>query len=203
MLAGLKGTLQKVDLIDSVIWLNVNGVIYEIIVPQYSVHSFEALVDSDECFLYTYYHVAERNPLPIIVGFLTEKERSFFKKFLAVPGFGPIKAVKMLSMHIDDFILLIENQDVEGLTKLQGVGQQIAKTIVAKLNGKLTDLIPAGHEVSIDEKDAMSPVWNDAIDALIALDFNKRESERMILNIRQLYTETNTIEEILRLALEK
>ena len=67
----------------------------------------------------------------------------------------------------------------------------------------MTDLIPAGHEVSIDEKDAMSPVWNDAIDALIALDFNKRESERMILNIRQLYPETNTLEEILRLALEK
>ncbi|MBI52076.1 MAG: hypothetical protein CL779_02515 [Chloroflexi bacterium] len=203
MLAGLKGTLQKVDLTDNVIWLDVNDVIYEIIVPQYSLHSFEALVDSDQCFIYTYYHVAERNPLPVIVGFLTEKERNFFKKFLAVPGFGPIKAVKMLSIPIEDIILLIENQDVEGLTKLQGVGQQIAKTIVAKLNGKLTDLIPEGYTISIDERDTISPVWNDAIDALIALDFNKRESERMIVNIRQLYPEVNTLEEILRLALEK
>tara|TARA_Y100000996_G_scaffold267798_1_gene210782 strand:- start:259 stop:870 length:612 start_codon:yes stop_codon:yes gene_type:complete len=203
MLAGLKGTLEKVDITDNIIWLNVNDVIYEIIVPQYSLHSFEALENSDQCFLYTYYHVAERNPLPIIVGFLTEKERNFFKKFLAVPGFGPIKAVKMLSIPIEDIILLIENQDVEGLTKLQGVGQQIAKTIVAKLNGKLTDLIPAGYTISIDETSTISPVWNDAIDALIALDFNKRESEKMIISIRQMYPDATTLEEILRLALEK
>lgn len=203
MLAGLKGTLEKVDITDNIIWLNVNDVIYEIIVPQYSLHSFEALENSDQCFFYTYYHVAERNPLPIIVGFLTEKERNFFKKFLAVPGFGPIKAVKMLSIPIEDIILLIENQDVEGLTKLQGVGQQIAKTIVAKLNGKLTDLIPAGYTISIDERNTISPVWNDAIDALIALDFNKRESEKMIISIRQMYPEATTLEEILRLALEK
>ena len=172
MLAGLKGTVQKVDITDNLIWLDVNDVIYEIIVPQYSLYSFEALIDLDESFIYTYYHVAERNPLPVIVGFLTEKERNFFKKFLAVPGFGPIKAVKMLSMPIEDIILLIENQDIEGLTKLQGVGQQIAKTIVAKLNGKLTDLIPEGHVIPIDERDTISPIWNDAIDALIALDFN-------------------------------
>ncbi|MAX11467.1 MAG: hypothetical protein CL710_04055 [Chloroflexi bacterium] len=203
MLAGLKGTLEKVDVTENIIWLNVNDAIYEIIVPQYSLHSFEALESSDQCFIYTYYHVAERNPLPIIVGFLTEKERNFFKKFLAVPGFGPVKAVKMLSIPIEDIILLIENQDVDGLTKLQGVGQQIAKTIVAKLNGKLTDLIPAGYSISIDERDVISPVWNDAIDALIALDFNKRESEKMIINIRQMYPEVATLEEILRLALEK
>ena len=43
MLAGLKGTLEKVDITDNIIWLNVNDVIYEIIVPQYSLHSFEAL----------------------------------------------------------------------------------------------------------------------------------------------------------------
>ena len=133
---------------------------------------------------------------------MTEKERSFFKKFLAVPGFGPIKAVKMLSMPIEDVILLIENQDTDGLTKLQGVGQQIAKTIVAKLHGKLTDLIPEGYTVSPYETENIHPVWNDATDALISLDFNKRESEKMILNIRQLYPELESLEEVLRLALE-
>ena len=98
--------------------------------------------------------------------------------------------------------MLIENQDTEGLTKLQGVGQQIAKTIVAKLNGKLIDLIPEGYNTKNMQNTAADPLWLDAVDALIALDFNKRESERIISQIHQTNPDLNTLESILRFALE-
>ena len=202
MLVGLKGNLIKIDMDESLIWLNVRDVIYELIIPQYSLAEFEKLMNDSEVFVYTYYHVSERNPSPIIVGFLTEKERNFFKKFIAVPGFGPVKAVRILSVSIDDIIVLIENQDTEGLTKLQGVGQQIAKTIVAKLHGKLIDLIPEGYNANNMQYTATNPLWLDAVDALIALDFNKRESERIISQIRQTNPELDTLESILRIALE-
>ncbi|MDG1989816.1 MAG: OB-fold domain-containing protein [Dehalococcoidia bacterium] len=202
MLAGLKGNLIKIDIDENLVWLNVQNVIYELIVPQYSLTEFEKLMNDSEVFVYTYYHVSERNPLPIIVGFLTEKERNFFKKFIAVPGFGPVKAVRILTVSIDEIIVLIENQDTEGLTKLQGVGQQIAKTIVAKLNGKLIDLIPEGYSTNDTQRTSVDPLWLDAVDALIALDFNKRESERIIAQIRQTNPDLDTLELILRVALE-
>ncbi|MFB0900534.1 MAG: OB-fold domain-containing protein [Dehalococcoidia bacterium] len=202
MISGLRGSLTKIDVIDNYIWLDVNGIIYEIIIPQYLISQIESLINRDEIFIYTYYHVSERNPSPILVGFLTETERNFFKKFLSVPGFGPVKAVRLLSIPIEEIIILIENKDTEGLIQLQGIGLQIANTIIAKLNGKLIDLIPDDYQSNAINKKSIDPIWNDAVDALISLDFNKKESENVINKIRKSNPDAKDLESILRMALE-
>ena len=202
MISGLRGSLTKIDVIDNYIWLDVNGIIYEIIIPQYLISQIESLINKDEIFIYTYYHVSERNPSPILVGFLTETERNFFKKFLSVPGFGPVKAVRLLSIPIEEIIILIENKDSEGLIQLQGIGLQIANTIIAKLNGKLIDLIPDDYQSNAINKKNIDPIWNDAVDALISLDFNKKESENVINKIRKSNPDAKDLESILRMALE-
>ena len=202
MISGLRGSLTKIDVIDNYIWLDVNGIIYEILIPQYLISQIESLINKDEIFIYTYYHVSERNPSPILVGFLTETERNFFKKFLSVPGFGPVKAVRLLSIPIEEIIIIIENKDSEGLIQLQGIGLQIANTIIAKLNVKLIDLIPDDYQSNAINKKNIDPIWNDAVDALISLDFNKKESENVINKIRKSNPDAKDLESILRMALE-
>ena len=55
MLVGLKGNLIKIDMDENLIWLNVQDVIYELIIPQYSLTQFEKLMDDSEVFVYTYF----------------------------------------------------------------------------------------------------------------------------------------------------
>ena len=74
--------------------------------------------------------------------------------------------------------------------------------IFFKLNGKLIDLIPEGYSTNDTQRTSVDPLWLDAVDALIALDFNKRESERIIAQIRQTNPDLDTLELILRVALE-
>jgi len=115
----------------------VNGVGYEVLLPQVVAESLAGTIPGDFLRLFIYWHQTERSPKPLLIGFNSEDEREFFEVFLSVEDIGPVKAVAALCIPIAEIALAVENRDSRALLRLKGVGKRTADKIVATLNGKL------------------------------------------------------------------
>lgn len=87
--------------------------------------------------LYIYYHVTERQPKPVLIGFLTPDDKEFFQLFITVAAIGPMKAIKALTKSVSQVARAIEDRDTAFLSQLTGIGKRTAEKIVATLNGKV------------------------------------------------------------------
>src|SRR4029077_4236465 len=75
--------------------------------------------------------------IPILIGFSNRIEKEFFERFITVSGVGPKAAVKALKPPIPDIAEAIDAGDLPFLKSLPGIGEQRAKEIIAKLQGKM------------------------------------------------------------------
>ncbi len=91
--------------------------------------------------LYIYYHVTERQPKPVLIGFGTPEDKAFFQLFISVAAVGPMKAVKALTRPVGEVARAIEEKDVSFLSQLSGIGKRTAEKIIATLHGKVTSFI--------------------------------------------------------------
>jgi holliday junction DNA helicase RuvA len=131
--------------------LDVNGVGYEIMMPAVEVKALRARVHgqngdgSAEVALSIYYHVSERQPAPVLIGFHDRQAKEFFKALLTVAEIGPALAAKAMVMPVCDIASAIERRDVRTLGTLPGIGKRKADQIVATLKGKVLPfaLLPA------------------------------------------------------------
>jgi Holliday junction DNA helicase RuvA len=136
MIGYLEGRLLKID--DERILLLVNHVGYEVMLPMFVRQTLNAKQVGDEVALYIYYHVTERQPKPILIGFNLEAEKAFFQLFISVEAIGPLKAVKALNISIRELANAIELGDVALIKQLKGIGARTAQKIVATLQGKVS-----------------------------------------------------------------
>lgn len=205
MIAALRGTITRWDETAATAWLEVaGGVTYEVRVPLYAAAWVASVLDLPETTLYTYYHVSERNPQPLIVGFRHLEERDFFRKFIEVPDVGPVKAVRALTHPVAEIARWIEAGDVKAIQQLPGIGTRLSQTIVAQLAGKVT----AEATLAGEDHDAFtaagiaSGLRDDAVDALMALQYARREAERIVQTAMQARPDASTLEALVRAALE-
>ncbi|HJM76592.1 MAG TPA: Holliday junction branch migration protein RuvA [Dehalococcoidia bacterium] len=203
MIAALRGQFVQWDADNNTLWLDVSGVTYELIVPSFAADWVTQNQPGDELHIFTYYHVAERNPKPVIIGFPRLAERDFFRKFIEVPDVGPTKAVKALTWPVSEIARWVETEDVKALQQLPGIGARLSQTIVARLHGKLTQEALLRNEVdgvpAIDAPD----LRGDAVDALIQLQYGRREAERVVDEVLIAQPAIESIEELLRVVLEQ
>lgn len=134
MIAYLEGRLLKKD--PDRILLLVNHVGYEILVPAFVIENLPEEGSDEQLALYIYFHQTERTPRPVLIGFNRESEREFFELFISVETIGPLKAVKALTLPVEDIAAAIEEKDTAKLKKLAGIGDRVANKIVATLQGK-------------------------------------------------------------------
>ncbi|MCL0048299.1 hypothetical protein M1N20_02475 [Dehalococcoidia bacterium] len=104
MISYIKGTIRGIDNETSKVVVDVNGVGYEVLLPLFVMRSLmdRGKEEGDEIALQVYYHVSERQPRPVLVGFNNDFERRFFEKLIAVEDIGPSKAapgIRVLSIH--------------------------------------------------------------------------------------------------------
>src|SRR5579871_1761997 len=71
-------------------------------------------------------------------GFGNAIEREFFEALLSVASIGPKTAARAFSLPMARIAQAIDAADYAFLVKLPGIGQQKARDIVAKLQGKVT-----------------------------------------------------------------
>lgn len=112
-------------------------------------------------------------------GFTNAIEREFFEALLTVASIGPRSAARAFSAPMSTIAAAIDRGDHAFLKTLPGIGQQKARDIVAKLQGKVAkfllirDAPPAPAKPIPDFADA-------ALNVLLQLGYKRAEGEAMI-----------------------
>ena len=205
MIAALRGTVTRWDEATATAWVEVQGVSYEVRIPAFAAEWIASVVGQADTQLFTYYHVSERNPQPLLVGFQHLPEREFFRKFIAVPDVGPVKAMRALTRPVSEIARWIEAEDVKAIQQLPGIGQRLSQTIVAQLAGRLTleALLPAPSEGEAPPAAGAADLREDAIEALVALQYTRRDAERAVTEATRSRPAPDRLEDLLRVILEQ
>ncbi|PIE62317.1 MAG: Holliday junction DNA helicase RuvA [Desulfobacter postgatei] len=136
MIAYLEGQILRKEA-DGIILL-AGHIGYEILLDTITLAlCMEKSQTNDTIALYIYYHVTERQPKPVLIGFLTPDDKEFFQLFITVAAIGPMKAIKALTKPVSQVARAIEDRDTAFLSQLTGIGKRTAEKIVATLNGKV------------------------------------------------------------------
>lgn len=202
MIVALRGPLTRWDDDRSVLWIEAGGVTYEVSMPVFAAEWVGQHAIGDELQVFTYEYASERQPAPTLFGFPRLAEREFFRKFIEVPDIGPAKAVRAMTRPVSDIARWIEAEDVRGLRQLPGIGDRLAQTIVAHLRGKLVQ-----EALLRDRDDVASPsepdVRGDAIEALVALQYSRREADALVSDAMKARADLDSLEAVLRFVLEQ
>lgn len=112
-----------------------------------------------------------------LYGFQTEDDKGLFLKLLSVSGIGPKSALAIMAAEDSNSLAkAIEEGEVKYLTRFPGVGKKTASQIVLDLKGKLGSFVKNANKTASSE---VSPELNDALLALLALGYTKKEVDRI------------------------
>jgi Holliday junction DNA helicase RuvA len=181
--------------------LEANGLSYEILTPLSVLQRTKENQDSDgniRLITYHYYQMTPSSGVPVLVGFLNEVERDFFLEFIKVSGIGPRAAVKALNKAIGEIAQAIDRGDTKYLKTLPGIGEQKAREIVAKLQGKMGKFTLMRDRVAVQgPSTALRGIEEEALHILLQLQYKKPEAEEMIKKAFERQPRLSTSEELL------
>ena len=158
------------------------GVGYEISLPTYVYQSLanEGVKEGSEVELENYYHVTERQPKPMLVGFRHPSEKQFFEQLIQVEGIGPSKAASALVFPVSKIASAIETEDIGSLQRLPGIGSRAAQKIVATLRGKVASTALLQDAGISDQGQVTTVIYDarsEAIEALVTLGYRPSEAQ--------------------------
>ena len=121
------------------------GICYEVLVGAYALPELRALMAANEPVeLYTYHYlegnVAAGQFIPRLTGFLSERERKFFLRFIKIPGLSPRSAIRAFALPPERIASAIAGAQSSILTKLPGIGKKKAEQIISSLQGEIGEL---------------------------------------------------------------
>ncbi|MFH1478993.1 MAG: Holliday junction branch migration protein RuvA [Candidatus Omnitrophota bacterium] len=186
---------------DSII-LDINNFCYEILIPGAVMSNLEKEIKQDNSISLITYHYHQIEPsrsFPFLIGFLNEIEKEFFEKFITVSGIGPKAAVRALNIPIPKIAQAIDIGDVVLLKSLPGIGQQRAKEIIAKLQGKIGKfgLIQDTSGESIPRATHKEGMVGEALEVLTQLQYKKLEAKDMIDKALNRNSDIKSVEDLL------
>lgn len=112
-------------------------------------------------------------------GFSNAVEREFFEALISVASIGPRTAARAFSQPMGRIAQAIEAGDYGFLVKLPGIGQQKARDIVAKLQGKVTRFLLI-RDAEPRVRDPIPDFAEEALAVLLQLEYRRNEAEAMI-----------------------
>lgn len=180
--------------------INAGGVGYEVFIP---LSSYDHIPQVGKSFrILTHHNI--REDAEDLFGFATEAEREMFTRLLMVSGIGPKLAMSALSgMSVRELVASIASGDVKRLSTISGVGKKTAERMVVELRDRLAKSEILGALGSGQGAGGL-PVdgrLRDAILALVALQFNQADAEKMVQRIASGVTEKEGVQDIVRKAL--
>ena len=203
MISYITGTIRSLTREPGRAVVIAGGVGYEISLPTYVYQSLanDGIGEGSQVGLEIYYHVTERQPKPMLVGFRHPSEKRFFEQLIQVEGIGPAKAASALVFPVSTIATAIENEDLGSLQRLPGIGSRAAQKIVATLRGKVAAtalLVDAG----ISEQGQTPPpsdARSEAIEALVTLGYRPTEAQDKVdAVLRQTPEAADDLQDLMR-----
>ena len=202
MISRLRGIVRERG--EAHVLLDVHGVCYEVFMPPAVLSSLQDRVGADgevELITFHYQQLDVGRGIPVLIGFLNDIEREFFSRFISVSGVGPKAALKALTMPIPIIAQAIDEGDLGLLRSLPGIGEQRAKEIVAKLQGKvgkyaLMRTAATGLQRTPSERSALE-LEEEAVAVLIQLEYKKPEAKQMVRAALARNPKIHAVEELL------
>ncbi|MFH1553005.1 MAG: Holliday junction branch migration protein RuvA [Candidatus Omnitrophota bacterium] len=197
MISRISGTILGRK--EGALFIGNGGMCYEILIPPAVMKTLEKVEETEkqiELVTYHYYQMEPSRAVPVLIGFQNEIEKEFFEKFISVSGVGPKAACKALTEPFSTIAGAIDSGDVSFLKRLPGIGEQRARLIVAKLQGKVGKYGLIRDEF-IGKLEAHDDIKNEALDVLLQLQYKKSEAENMIRKALERVPDLKTSEELL------
>ena len=176
MIGFLKGRLASKQ--PPSLMVDVNGVGYELEAPMSTFYGLPAT--GEPVALYT--HLVIREDAHILFGFGTDSERRLFRGLLKVSGVGPKIALGILSgASVEDFLRIIEAEDIAMLTRIPGIGRKTAERVIIEMRDSVQKLaVPAPREPGAPSVFATGSPQTEAFAALLALGYKPPEATRLL-----------------------
>ena len=178
MISYLNGKI--VHLAPTHVILDLNGIGYLV---KITLNTYTQIQGKENTLLYTSLIVKSKNQSVSgfdLYGFSHELEKDIFEKVISVSGIGAGTARMLLSSFKPEEVqhaILSENESL--IQSVKGIGPKSAKRMILELKDKIGKV---SSEVNIS-----APLHNtnkdEALNALIALGFNKANAEKVVLKI--------------------
>ena len=121
MFNSLKGTVSQKNAVS--VHLQTDFIEWDLLAPGSTLDSLPQVGDTVR--LFTYLH--HREDQLALYGFASREERNLFLDLLKVGGIGPRQALKILSgMSVEEFVGSLNSDDVDGLSRVPGLGKKTA-----------------------------------------------------------------------------
>lgn len=178
MFSRIRGALLQRT--ESSIVLDAAGLAYDIFLPPCVAEKIDARPGDDICLeIYSVLNIEGNAGHFTFYGFSNGIEREFFEALISVASIGPRSAARAFSQPMSRIARAIDAGDHAFLKTLPGIGQQKARDIVAKLQGKVTKFLL----IQQAERPVPAPIpdfADEALAVLLQLEYKRAEAEMMI-----------------------
>jgi holliday junction DNA helicase RuvA len=155
--------------------IEAGGVGYEVLCTQ-EAYDRSAII-GEEYEIWT--RLVVREDSMTLFGFASLAERALFDQLVAISGIGPKSAIAILS-GIGEAPLreAIRASDVHRLIGIPGIGRKTAERLIVELRDKLLK-----EEIYTVPTEGGGKVRNDALQALLALGYQRNAAEKAIRDV--------------------
>ena len=164
MIAHLSGTIHRLKTEE--VSVDVNGVGYRVFVP---MNVWDSLKEGGKALLFTSTQVRE-DRLDLF-GFLEDRERILFDRFIAMNGIGPKLALELSAVPKSLLMQAIGSQEPRLLTTIKGIGKKTAEKLLLDLKS-LAESQPEIFGTEIPSVSASGSFDSDAVEALKNLGYD-------------------------------
>lgn len=178
MIAYLEGKLA--DKSDGAAVIDIGGIGYRLEISNQTLTNLPSA--GTKIKLLVHHHFTENDQR--LFGFWSQKEKNLFEKLITVKGIGPKSGLTILSgMPAPALIEAIVTKDIAALSRIPGIGKKTAERMVLELKDKLFE---GRDSVAVSESGeaASSTIREEAISALEALGFKKRDAEKAVMKLK-------------------
>jgi len=175
----ISGTLLERD--GDVVRLEAGGLTYDIVLAPSVAAKVEAAPGAPVALeVYAQLQIDGNSGRYVFFGFTNTVEREFFEALISVASIGPKSAARAFSAPMGRIARAIDAGDHAFLKTLPGIGQQKARDIVAKLQGKVGRFLLIQDAPARPEPPAMPDFAAEALAVLLQLAYRRPEAEQMI-----------------------
>ena len=179
MFTRITGTLYERD--GEVARIDVGGLTYDVVLAPSVAAKVETAAGSPIALdVYAQLQIDGNSGRYVFFGFTNTVEREFFEALISVAGVGPKAAARAFSAPMGRIARAIDDSDHVFLKTLPGIGQQKARDIVAKLQGKVGRFLLIQDAPARREAAAIPDFAGEALAVLLQLAYKRPEAEAMI-----------------------